>query len=253
MRRGLAGNGIAILAPGETRAVLDAAAGSGVSCAEGQLECWQSVATLSGHDTVALLTADEVIFADPTGAKRAKRLVPGGDGIVMALQRALGVRGAVVIATDPAVAVVVVDGVAVAGGVADGLSIGTHVVEVSADGYASRREGIDVAGGDVLRVQWTLEPGAGVAGAAGGGEVLGPTLLYGGIGSVALGVVVAAGMSGVGWTAGECFIDPKEQNPLNCPEPKRALADTITLTGVAIGGAIAAVGAVAIVSSFYVE
>ena len=251
LRRGLASNGVAILPASETRAVLDAAAGSGVTCAEGQVDCWKTVASLAGHDTLALLTGAEIIIIDAGGDKRAPRLVPGGEGIVTAVQRALGTRGAIIIEAAPDNAAVVVDGVAVAGGVADGLSVGAHVVEVIAPDHVTRRESITVSGGDVFRSTWALEQGQSPLTDP---AVLGPTLFYGGIGGVALGVVVASAMGGVGLVAGGCSADLGSYTPLSCPGgAKDELADTITITGIGIGAAIAAVGGAAIVASVFVE
>ncbi len=240
LRRGLASNGIAILPASETRAVLDAAAGSGVTCAEGQIDCWKTVASLAGHDSLALLTATEVIVIDPAGQKRAPRLVPGGEGIVTAVQRALGSRGAIIIEATPADAVVVVDGVAVSGGIADGLSVGAHVVEVSAADHVTRRESVSVTGGQISRNTWALNTRQGIDPAA-----LKSSLFYAGVGGAILGVGVAITGVTAGQLAGQCY------SPDDCDG--KALADSITIPSLIVGGAIAAAGGAAIVTSIIIE
>jgi len=156
LRAGFEQAGVAVEAPGLTRELVDAAAGSGVVCAAGDAPCWLRVAKLAGYDTVVVSDATNLVRLGPDGARSIERLQAGPRGTQAAVARLLGRGGAIIVTTTPSGATVTIDGGVVEGGIADGLAPGPHAVQATLDGYAPSSAAIVVEGGAVARESWTL-------------------------------------------------------------------------------------------------
>jgi len=241
-RAALRAAGVEVLLPAQTVTVVEAAAASGVSCAAGDVACWQAVATLAGYDDVVLVTGPEVVVAGRDGVRRSARLVAGVEGIAPAVARLYKQAGALLIDVQPA-GVVRVDERIIAGGVADGLAVGPHVVSASAEGFVERQETVTIVAGEVARATWTLEAAPSVE-----GDGLSPALLYGGLGAIGLGVATGATISTVSFFSNGCTLVPFE-----CLEENKPTAQAWDVTAIAVGAAMGLVGVGAIVASTVVE
>jgi hypothetical protein len=241
-RAALASAGVEVLGPAETATVVESASASGVSCGVGDVACWQAVATLAGHDDVILITGPEVVVASRGGVRRGARLVAGIDGVAPAVSRLFGRTGALIVELRPG-GELRVDDAPMAGGVADGLGPGPHVVSAAADGFIARRETLTVVAGEVQRVSWTLEPAPEATGAS-----LSPTLLYGGLGVLGLGVDAGGTISTVGWFANGCDLTTFE-----CPADTHDTARALDVTAIALGAGLGLVGVGSVVASTLVE
>lgn len=242
VRAALGAVGVEVLAPAQTTTVVEAAAASGVSCAAGDVACWQAVATLAGHDDVVLVTAPEVVVAGRDGVRRSARLVAGVAGIGPAVARLFGRAGALVVEVSPAAALRV-DDVDVPGGVADGLSPGPHVVSASAGGFSERTETLMVVAGEVSRHSWTLE-----AAVSDDGGTLSPALLYGGLGALGLGVVAGGTVATIGWFSSGCDLET-----FTCPAASHDTARVFDVTAIVLGAGLGLVGVGSVVASTVVE
>jgi hypothetical protein len=239
VRAGLEQVGVAVEAPGPTRELIDAAAGSGIACEAADAPCWVRVAKLSGYDTVVVGDATRLLRNGPDGVRQVERLAPGPRGTQAAITRLFGRAGAVIITTTPPGASISVDGGVVEGGVADGLTPGQHAVDATLDGYTPVSAVVVIEAGGVAREAWTLTPSP-----RGGGT--GPILLWGGAATAAAGLAVGVGLGAGGWFVGGCEFEGWE-----CKD--KDLADAVTIAGLLAGAALGVVGFGAVVASFTVE
>lgn len=241
-RRGLAAVGTDQVSPDETASLLEAARGSGLSCGEADGVCWLRVAQLAGHDTVVLVTPAELILSGTSGVRRVPRLAAGPQHLVAGVRRLMGTAGAVVVEVDPAAAVLSMDGVVAAAPVFDGVAPGVHTLEANAAGLVTRRENVVVVGGEVARLQLTLEPEI----PAETGPSLKPTLLWGGVGAAGLGVVAGSAIATVGWFAGTCDFEG-----FVCSD--KGLADIYSYVGIGVGTSFAIAGVASMIGSAVVD
>lgn len=241
VRQRLDAVGMGQLSTSETSELLATVEASGLVCLVGDATCWLRVAQLAGYDTVVLVTEDELVMNSPAGTKRVPRLVPGAAGIEGAVGRLVGAGGAIVVAVDPATAIVSVDGVVGSGLPFDGVAPGTHLVEAVGPGLVTRQESVAVVGGEVVSLAWTLAPQP-VAEAS-----LAPTLLWGGVGAVGLGLVAGSAIATVGWYTGGCTFDP-----FSCGEGKK-LADDFSFAGIGVGAGLAIVGVASMIGATVVD
>ncbi len=241
VRQALGAVGVEQVSPLETTQLLVAAAGSGLVCAPGDTTCWLRVAQLAGHDAIVLVTDDELLMSGAAGSRRVPRLVPGDAGIDGAVKRLVGGAGAVVVVVDPATAIVSIDGVVGSGLPFDGVIPGMHLVEAAGPGLVTRQESVAVVDGEVVSLAWTLAPQP-VAEAS-----LAPTLVWGGVGAVGLGLVAGSTLATVGWYAGGCTFDP-----FTCGEGKK-LADAFSVAGIGVGAGLAVVGLASMLGASVVD
>ena len=241
VRQALGAVGVEQVSPLETTQLLVAAAGSGLVCAPGDTTCWLRVAQLAGHDSIVLVTDDELLMSGAAGAKRVPRLIPGAAGVEGAVGRLVGAGGAIVVAVDPATAIVSVDGVVGSGLSFDGVAPGAHLVEAAGPGLVTRQESVAVVGGEVVSLAWTLAPQP-VAEAS-----LAPTLLWGGVGAVGMGFVTGSAIATVGWYTGGCTFAP-----FTCGEGKK-LADAFSFAGIGVGAGLAIVGVASMIGASVVD